>query len=245
MSAQRYCGYDRLARVYNSHLSHFGMHLLPALQRLVLQRLSPRAWILDVCCGTGQLACVLCERGFQVAGLDGSAEMLRFAGENAPSADFIVADARCFRLPRNFDAAISTHDSMNHMLTLEDLEAAFAHVCSALQPGACFAFDLNMEFVFRTRWNGFLRATQGDEVCEILASWDATTRLGSNHARFSRLDDDRASLEITIQEKCYSEAEVRSALKRAGFVTVTCYDAERDLGIENEFGRFLFVATRS
>lgn len=172
MGIRRYCDYDRLARVYDSYLSHFGERVLPALERLVLHRLPPRAWILDVCCGTGQLARALCERGYQVTGLDGSAEMLRFARKNAPAAELVVADARDFRLSRQFDAAVSTHDSLNHMSSIADLTAVLTHVRSVLRSGACFAFDLNMEPAFATRWNGCLRATEDDEVCEIRACWD-------------------------------------------------------------------------
>src|SRR5262245_53270333 len=108
--------YDRLAGVYNRYLSGFGLRVLPVLTRLALCRLPMGAGVLDLCCGTGQLAELLSQQSFRVTGLDNSAGMLEFARANAPTAKFVLADARDFSLPCLFDAAVSVHDSINHFL---------------------------------------------------------------------------------------------------------------------------------
>jgi len=107
-----YSDYDAFAWVYNKHWGNsFLPHALPALEKLVFAHLPANACILDLCCGTGQLAQILVERGYQVSGLDGSAEMLCFARGNAPTVEFTHADARSFELPDVFRAVISTFDS--------------------------------------------------------------------------------------------------------------------------------------
>jgi len=68
-----YSDYDPFAWVYNKHWGDsFTQHALPVLEKLVLPHLPAKARILDLCCGTGQLAQVLIERGYQVTVLDGS-----------------------------------------------------------------------------------------------------------------------------------------------------------------------------
>ena len=72
-----YSDYDPFAWVYNRHWgNNFTALALLVLDRLVLPYLPARARILDLCCGTGQLARALSARGYQVTGLDGSKEML-------------------------------------------------------------------------------------------------------------------------------------------------------------------------
>src|SRR5512138_1996823 len=99
--------YDGMGWFYDRHWRGLCAKFMPALDRLVLRALPRGARVLDLCCGTGHLAACLTRRGFRVTGLDGSAEMLRFAGENAPRADFVRADARSFSFSQPFDAVVS------------------------------------------------------------------------------------------------------------------------------------------
>ncbi len=93
----RYSDYDPFAWVYNKHWGDsFTGPSLHAMENLVLAYLPDKARILDLCCGTGQLAQILLAHGYQVTGLDGSDEMLKFARENAPAGEFIMDDARSF-----------------------------------------------------------------------------------------------------------------------------------------------------
>jgi SAM-dependent methyltransferase len=75
--------------------------------------------LLDVCCGTGQLARHFLDNGYRVTGIDLSEEMLRLArlnvGEHldAGRARFILADASDFAVERKFGLATSTFDALN------------------------------------------------------------------------------------------------------------------------------------
>lgn len=48
--------YDRFARVYNLHWGSYAMRVVPTLEYLVLRHLPEQAAVMDLCCGTGQLA---------------------------------------------------------------------------------------------------------------------------------------------------------------------------------------------
>ena len=224
-SNRRYSDYDDLAWVYNQH---WGNRFLPislaALENLVLCHVPGNAAILDLCCGTGQLAQALKKRGYQVTGLDGSREMLGFTRQNAPGVRFICDDARAFTLPSSYHLAVSMFDSLNHVLKLEELTAVFSNVHAALLGGGLFMFDLVTEKGYQTNWNGFWGIVEDNHVCIILNSYSQEERLAKFKATIFRLEDHWHRSEVLLPERCYSEGEVRSALEASGFVNIVTYE---------------------
>ena len=153
--------YDSWAWLYNSTMGPgYGREQLALLERVLLDGVAEGAQILDLCCGTGQLIQPLLDAGYQVTGLDGSTDMLRFAKENAPGASYLQEDARSFSLPKRFDAVFSTSASLNHIESLEDLGLVFANVQGALRDGGTFVFDLNHPGQLRKWWRN--RPTEGE-----------------------------------------------------------------------------------
>ena len=150
-SETRYTDYDSWAWLYNRSEANLALQdVMPLLETLLLPHLPEKAQVLDVCCGVGQVSQQLILRDYQVTGLDGSENMLRYARENAPEGNFILDDARFFTLSPIFDAAMSTDSSLNHMMTPEDLKRVFENVYAALKDGGLFLFDLGLENRYRT-----------------------------------------------------------------------------------------------
>ena len=76
--------------------------------------------------------------------------MIEIARKNAPDVEFVVQDARNIALPGRFSAVFSTFDSLNHVMSLDELEQVFRGVFAVLASGGYFVFDLNMEEGFRS-----------------------------------------------------------------------------------------------
>lgn len=222
---------------------------IAAIDRYLLPTLGEAASILDVCCGTGQLAHVLAGRGYRLTGIDGSAEMLRHARVNAPEVELIETDVRQLRLDERFDAAYSTFDSLNHLLTIEDLRLAFANVRRALRPGALFLFDLNMAEAFEIRWSGKMAIDEEEGACFIRFRYDREARLGYCRVTMFRPDPDQVTCwrrsRVELEQRCYSEQEVRDALETAGMELLSVHDATNDLGMVGHAGRAFFLARRA
>lgn len=242
---RRYADYDAFAWFYNRYWGDFSSRALPILDRLVLGDLPAGARILDLCCGAGHLAHLLTARGFRVVGVDGSSEMLAFARRNAPQADFVLADAREFRSPEAFDAALSLFDSLNHVMRLDELTQVFANVQASLAPGGRFVFDLNMEDGYRQRWNGSFGLAADDHALIARSSYDPSERLARMDLTMFRLMEGtwRRS-DVSLLQRAYGEDEVRQALARAGFEGVAAFDAQRDLELPGGQGRTFFVAVK-
>ncbi len=223
-SVTRYSDYDSFAWVYNKHWGHsFTQIVLPILENLILQHLPAKARILDLCCGTGQLAQALTARGYQVTGLDGSEEMIRLARKNAPAGKFIVDDARSFKLPDVYHAVVSTFDSLNHIMTLEELTTVFHNVNTALQEGGLFLFDLNLEEGYQACWEDSYSIVEDDHICIVRTSYRPEERTAQFDTTIFRLQGGWQRSDLTLLQKCYSEAEVRSALEIAGFTEIHGY----------------------
>jgi SAM-dependent methyltransferase len=242
--------YDDFAWFYNRYWNEeFHSLAFPILERIFLARLPARARILDVCCGTGYLAGLLVHRGYRVAGFDASPEMIRYARENVPAAKFKVCDAALFLPPLReadrFEGAVSTFDSLNHILEKEELHAAFRSIARGLRPGAPFAFDMLLEEAYRTHWGEAFALVRDDHVLTITASgYDFRSRVAScTLTMFRLLEGAWRRADSVIHERCYTTEEIGAALAQAGFEQLVCYSAE-DLGMAGQLGegRTFFVA---
>ena len=146
------------ARVYNLRWAGFARQVAP----LILEYFEASTFaaankrVLDLCCGTGQLAEYFLEQGYRVVGIDLSEHMLRFARENALAyivsgqAKFIEGDVTDFTLDEHFDLVVSTFDALNHLQSEQDLRKCFQ--CVFPLSGGLFIFDLNTR-VGLSRWN--------------------------------------------------------------------------------------------
>ena len=240
--------YDDFAWFYNRYWNEeFHGLAFPILERIWLPRLPPQARVLDVCCGTGHLAGLLTARGMRVTGIDLSEAMIAHARENVPTAAFQVAAASDFRVLGRFDGAVSTFDSLNHILHVEELEACFRRVAKALKPGAPFAFDVLLESAYKTNWADAFSIVRDDHVLVMAGSdFDFRTRLA--HCRitmFRLIDGHWRRSDVEVQERWYTTPEIDTALAKAGFTETVCYDA-RDLGMRGQLGqgRTFVVSTR-
>jgi len=219
VTGSRYADYDPFAWLYNEH---WGEAFLPTslavIEELVLPRIPEGARILDLCCGTGQLANELSKRGYDVAGIDRSGEMLSYARQNAPLAEFIRADARSFAVERAFDAVVCMFDSLNHIPDLDGLQLAFRCVLRALRPGGVFLFDLNLEEGYLANWNGTFGIVEPDHVCVIRNAFEKSAGLALFSATLFRLQGGEwRRSDFDLEERCYSVGEVLGALEEAGF----------------------------
>ncbi|MHC5762951.1 class I SAM-dependent DNA methyltransferase [Nostoc sp.] len=142
----RYTDYDPWAWLYNKSEADLACkRLIPNIEKLLLSHLSKGAKIFDLCCGTGQLSQELIAKGYEIVGLDGSEKMLHYARQNAPTAEFILGDARDFKLAHTFEAAICTDSALNHIMSLEELKSVFSNVYRVLKENGLFLFDIGLE----------------------------------------------------------------------------------------------------
>ena len=237
--------YDPFARVYNLHWGSYARLVVPILEHLVLQHLPRRAPVLDLCCGTGQLAARLTEDGYKVTGVDISGSMIEIARAAAAGADFHVQDVRHPLPVGGFAAALSTFDSLNHMMTLEDLTRVFQNVRDVLGTNGHFAFDLNMAAAYEARWRGTFAYVEDDHVCAVRSSHDLAARTGRMDLTIFELARGAwTRADLSLMQRWYAKDEVLAALRAAGFTDSRSFSADEPIAVGCPAlpGRMFFVA---
>jgi SAM-dependent methyltransferase len=237
--------YDPFARIYNRHWgAEYRIEAAPVVERLLLSRVPDGASVLDVCCGTGQFTEQMRQCGYELAGIDSSGEMIRYAGQNAPGVEFTIADVRDFSLGRTFDAAYCVYESLNHVPDVEGLGMAFACVHRHLNAGAPFLFDLNREEAYILYWNNSDALVESDSAFITRSVYDEKTKIGRcDITAFDRAGAVWRREDFTVRQKCHGIDAAQTALFEAGFTDVTLHDA-RDAGMDGDAGyaRTFFLA---
>lgn len=191
------------------------------------------ATVLDLACGSGSLAMELCDRGLEVIGVDGSADMLAIAREKAAEegADilYLCQDMRQLDLYGTVDGAVCMLDSLSHILSTADLAEIFRRLGLFIAPDGLLIFDVNTPhkhavtlgdnaFVFEEEefmcvWrNRYLPARQ-----EVAMELDFFLEEEGVYRRYT----DR------VRERAYSLPTWKKLLEAAGFDLLAVY-GERD-----------------
>jgi SAM-dependent methyltransferase len=238
-----YSDYDRFAWFYNKYWGgEFSRPALAIFNILLIPHLPPECRVLDLCCGTGQIAAAMVERGFKVTGLDGSKAMLEFARANAPDAEFIHADARRFKLPKQYQAVISAFDSLNHIMEIDELMSVFRNARSVLLDDGIFLFDLNVEDESEALGNS-MQMVDKDDACIVRSSYNAPEKLKRyDLTMFRKEDSGWERSDLSLFQRYYATDEVLGALTAAGFNTIKTYDARREFGFNLSDGRMFYFA---
>jgi SAM-dependent methyltransferase len=242
---RRYRDYDPFAWLYTHYWGDdFHRQIMPVLDRLLLSELPKRARVLDLCCGDGRVSHQLAKRGFTVTGIDGSEQMLTFAKQRAPKVEFLLKDARTFQLPPVYEAALSTFDSLNHVLEPDGLESVFQNVRACLREGAKFVFDLNREEAYVDFWARTSTSVDNKAVSIARGSYDGHEKLAHCDVTLFRLDRGKwGRSDFRLTQRYYPEELVLAMLRRSGFCAEV-FDGVNDLKMHGDIGagRNFFVA---
>ena len=142
--------YSRLASIYDYVMRHVDyVHWADYVESLAERHGPTPTRVLDLACGTGTLALELGKRGYDVSGADGSAAMLGVAREKAEAIGsdipFHHRDLLWLRdLPR-FQWVLCLYDSINYLMSLDDVSRALEEMHGVVEPGGLLVFDVCTE----------------------------------------------------------------------------------------------------
>jgi SAM-dependent methyltransferase len=136
--------------------------------------------LLDVGCGTGSSALPMLARGYEVAGVDVSPEMLAHARHKlGPEVRLELADMRALPVLGAFDLVWSIADGVNYLLTLEELTAAFSGMRRNLAPGGVVVFDVDTLASFRLIYTSLHVVSSAEAVVVFDGQADSELEPGS------------------------------------------------------------------
>lgn len=222
------------------------------LHQLLDRRKTKPRRVLDLACGTGNVAEILAASGHEVTGVDLSAPMIDSARRKAEKKrlriDYFVQNAAELDLPTApFDLCVSLFDSLNYILDPTDLRKAIHRVYAHLAPGALFIFDINSEFALANSFFDQDNLLTNDRLRYVWrSSFDPDSRQCAIRMRFflrGRNGVDQEFREVHRQF-AYREAELRDMLAEAGFTNVETFHAYSLRPVGPTTDRIFFIAQR-
>lgn len=208
--------------------------------------------VLDLGCGTGNVAIPLAKKGYQVTALDLSPEMLDLAEHKAREAGvkitFTCQDMRELDIPGEIDLVISMCDSMNYLLTAGELQQVLAKAAGVLRDGGWLVFDLNSAYKIERIFGDNTYTLLDEDVAYIWENdYDPPERICNMQLTFfvQKANGLYERFAEHHRERAYTVDEVHQALKAAGFrpAGVLAEDNLAPPGPETE--RVYFIAQKT
>ena len=193
-----------------------------------------RNLILDLGCGTGTLTELLAEKGYDMIGVDSSADMLELAMEKRDSMGhetlYLLQDMRELELYGTVGTVVSVCDSLNYILSEEELLQVFRLVENYLFPEGIFIFDFNTVYKF-AEVIGDVTIAENREACsfiwentyypeEALNEYEVTVFVRDGQEDLYR------KFSETHYQRGYTEEQMRRLLAAAGMQTELVLDAD-------------------
>ena len=188
--------------------------------------------VLDVACGTGSTAILLAEKGYEMSGVDRAFEMLLRAREKAKRHSDVhlklwQQDMRQLTVNQPYDAVLCLYDSINYIITEDEIRKVFAKVSKALIPGGMFIFDVTTEYnilknfhrqTFAENCNGFSYIWKNlyihrEKICKTVLTF------------FLREDDYYRKYDELHIQKIYSVDQIKELLEQTGYKLISAFDA--------------------
>lgn len=197
--------------------------------------------VAELGCGTGSITRRLARAGYDMIGIDNSADMLEMAMEKQDGKNnilYLCQDMREMELYGTVSAMVSICDSMNYITSEEDLLTVFRLVNNYLEAGGLFLFDLNTVYKYETLLADNTFAENREDASfiwdnyydckEQLNEYDLTVYVKAETEEEEEKDED-GELFWRFQEVHYQKAYtlecIQKLLKQAGMEFVAAYDA--------------------
>lgn len=189
--------------------------------------LKPRR-IADLACGTGSASRIFAKMGYQVIGVDMSADMLTVAWDKCADLPnpplFVQQRLERLHLDRAVDVAFCGLDSLDYITEPELCAQAIRQIYRALNPGGMFIFDVNTPEKLRAMDGQVFLDEDDDVYCVWRGEFDEDTQICSyGMDLFQRQGSAWIRSFEEHREYAYTREMLEAYLRSAGFVDIRVY----------------------
>ena len=202
--------------------------------------------VVDLACGTGNVSEEFARRGYEVVGVDLSADMIEVARKKVGGVDYFVQDMARLNLGRRFDLAVSLFDSLNYITDVGALSDAIERVAEHVVDGGIFIFDINT--IYALSHHFFDQANlSSDRYPKYIwsSSYDHSTRICRVDMTFEVLErGEPVQFKEVHLQRGHSPDELDRMLSSAGFEIVEVLHAYKFRKPTRRSDRVFYVARR-
>ena len=194
--------------------------------------------VVDLGCGTGKVTEMLADLDYQMIGVDLSVDMLG------------IAQNRKMELGSQAGTFISVGDSINYLLTTDDLVRMFTGVREYLLDNGIFVFDFKTLHLYRDVIGDRTIAEDREDCAFIWDNWfDEEKHINEyDLTLFIHEPEDERGIfrryEEVHYQRGYTLEEVKEAVKKAGLVWITETDTDTDEPVTDQTERILAVVRK-
>ena len=207
---------------------------------------SERDLVADLACGTGVITRKLFDKGYDVFGVDISSDMLSRAqtSDDERGIMYLNQDICELDLYSTIGTAVCVCDSLNYLLSDEELEAAFGGVSNFLYPGGVFIFDCNTSYKYRESIGESTIAEAGEDVSFI---WDNYYDEDENVNEYDltlfikREDGLYERAEETHLQRGIEKEDIERLAKKSGLEIMLISDSDTDGEVREDTERIYAV----
>ncbi len=208
--------------------------------------------LLELGCGTGKLTRLMASAGFDMIGVDNSAQMLQIAREHDSGKKdegilYLLQDMREFELYGTVRAVYSACDSLNYILEEDELFEVFRLVNNYLDPQGIFIFDMNTPYKYETVLAERTFAENREEGSFIWENYyDEESRVNEYDLTLFIRDKEQGGefwrFQETHYQRSYSPDTIRKLLLDAGMEFLGCYGGYDFCPLTEDGERMVFIA---
>lgn len=189
--------------------------------------------VLELGCGTGSMTERLAEAGYDMIGVDNSADMLEIALDKREKSGrdilYLLQDMREFELYGTVRAIISACDCVNYVTEDEDLLQVFRLVNNYLDPKGLFLFDFNTRYKYE-KILGEQVIAEDREDCSFIWDnyYDEEEKINEYEltlfVRCGEEEDVYRKYQETHFQRAYTLSEMKMLIERSGLTFLNAYD---------------------
>ncbi len=210
--------------------------------------------VLDLACGTGNVTVELARRGYDMTGIDLSEEMLCIARDKCDSERFrhgvllVRQNMADFELYGTVNGVVCCLDSLNYLLTTDELKRTFLHVYNYLDEGGVFVFDMNTPYKFENIYadNSYILEDEG-----VFCAWQNEYSEKTKKCRFYLSVFEEAPngqwerFDEIQTERCYSMRTVKKLLSECGFELCSLHSDTDGNPVAEDSERWYFTVRKN
>lgn len=243
--------YSNLSKYYDQLTENVNVEVRGEyISNFLLRNNASDGIMLDLACGTGQMSVFFAKKGYDVIGVDASEEMLSVAGMNSTRANvnilFICQKMQELNLYGTIKSCVCTMDSINHLLSEEDVLNSFGKVSLFMEQNGIFVFDVNTIYKHREVLADNVFVYDQDDVFLVWQNeyYNDTNEVDIIIDLFEKKGNVYTRKSEEFAERAYSVDFLSQALVKSGFEVLGVYNELEESECRENSERIYFVARK-